>query len=99
MHEFRHAADVSAVASATVLDPTSSTKLRKGTQAERFAQRLVRLIQRRAGRAIHALRVEITPHGITLYGNCAAFYLKQLAQEAVLAVIEDQPLFNRIEVQ
>ena len=75
------------------------TSQRRRTEAEKFAHRLARLVQRRTGGAIHDLQVGITPEGIFLHGRCAAFYLKQLAQEAVLATTEDQPLFNRIEVE
>lgn len=71
---------------------------RKKTEAEKFAERLARLVQRRTGGTIRELRVEIKPEGIYLDGRCAAYYLKQLAQEAVLAITEDQKLFNQIEV-
>lgn len=71
---------------------------RKKTEAEKFAERLTRLVQRRTGGTIRQLRVEIKPEGIYLDGRCATFYLKQLAQEAVLAITEDQKLFNQIVV-
>ncbi|HVX60292.1 MAG TPA: hypothetical protein VHC19_06820 [Pirellulales bacterium] len=96
MQELRHA---TAVVSATVLDASKSRRLRKGTEAERFAERLARLVVRRTCGAVRGLRVEISPQGIALQGHCPAYYLKQLAQEAVLAVIADQPLFNQIEVR
>lgn len=96
MQEFREAAPVVSV---KVLDALTSPRVRKGTEAERFAERLARLIHRRTNGAVRDLRVEIAPQGIALHGACPAYYLKQLAQEAVLAVIADQPLFNRIEVR
>ena len=71
---------------------------RKKTEAEKFAERLARLVQRRTDGTIRQLRVEIKPEGIYLDGRCATFYRKQLAQEAVLAITEDQKLFNQIEV-
>lgn len=96
MQELHHA---TAVVSATVLDASKSRRSRKGTEAERFAERLARLVVRRTSGAVRGLRIEISPQGIALHGDCPAYYLKQLAQEAVLAVIADQPLFNQIEVR
>lgn len=78
--------------------PTPGASQRKRTEAEKFAERLSRLVQRRTGGTIRHLQVEIKPEGIYLDGRCATFYLKQLAQEAVLAITEDQKLFNQIVV-
>ena len=92
------------VSSAPLLDARTTDGVaagvaqRKKTEAEKFAERLARLVQRRTGGTIRQLRVEIKPEGIYLDGQCAAYYLKQLAQEAVLAITEDQKLFNQIEV-
>ena len=97
MQDYRPAATIVANPATAVTARVSSQRRR--TEAEKFAYRLARLVQRRTGGAIHDLQVGITPEGIFLRGRCAAFYLKQLAQEAVLAITEDQPLFNRIEVE
>ena len=99
MHELRQAASDTAAVPAAIIDRASTATTRKATQAEKFAERLARHIQRRTNGMIRQLQVGISPQGITLEGHCAAFYLKQLAQEAVLVIIEDQPLFNRIEVK
>jgi hypothetical protein len=97
MQDYRPAATI--VAALATDAAAGLPSQRRRTEAEKFAYRLARLVQRRTGGAIHDLQVGITPDGIFLHGRCAAFYLKQLAQEAVLAITEDQPLFNRIEVE
>lgn len=99
MQQYRPAVAATEAAPPPIIDRNAAAKLRRSTQAEKFAERLARLIERRTNRAIRQLRVEISPQGIALEGHCSAFYLKQLAQEAVLATIEDQPLSNRIVVK
>jgi len=100
MQKYRYPASAAAPFLAARATEAAATDVpqRKKTEAEKFAERLARLVQRRTGGTIRQLQVEIKPEGIYLDGRCATFYLKQLAQEAVLAVTEDQKLFNQIEV-
>jgi hypothetical protein len=98
MQDHRYPVSTAPVLAARTSDAVPGAAQRKKTEAEKFAERLARLVQRRTGGMIHQLRVEIKPEGIYLDGQCAAYYLKQLAQEAVLATTEDQKLFNQIEV-
>jgi hypothetical protein len=98
MQNYRYPISVAPVLAARTTDAALGAAQRKKTEAEKFAERLARLVQRRTGGMIHQLRVEIKPEGIYLDGQCAAYYLKQLAQEAVLAITEDQKLINQIEV-
>lgn len=98
MQNYRYPTSSAPVLAARTNDVVPGAAQRKKTEAEKFAERLARLVQRRTGGMIHQLRVEIKPEGIYLDGLCAAYYLKQLAQEAVLAITEDQKLFNQIEV-
>lgn len=98
MQNYRYPTSPAPILAAPTTDVVPGAAQRKKTEAEKFAERLARLVQRRTGGMIHQLQVEIKPEGIYLAGQCAAFYLKQLAQEAVLAITEDQKLFNQIEV-
>ena len=98
MQNYRYPMSAAPVLAARTNDAVPGAAQRKKTEAEKFAERLARLVQRRTGGMIHQLSVEIKPEGIYLDGRCAAFYLKQLAQEAVLVVTEDQKLINQIEV-
>lgn len=45
------------------------------------------------------LQVEATADGLLLSGTVATFYQKQLAQEAVRAVVGRVPMINRIQVR
>ena len=98
MQNYRYPDSPAPVLAPRTTDGAPGVAQRKKTEAEKFAERLARLVQRRTGGMIRELRVEIKPEGIYLDGHCAAYYLKQLAQEAVLAITEDQKLFNKITV-
>lgn len=45
------------------------------------------------------LLVEATGDGLLISGTVATFYQKQLAQEAVRAVVGSVPMINRIQVR
>lgn len=98
MQNYRYPDSPAPVLAPRTTDAAPGVAQRKKTEAEKFAERLARLVQRRTGGMIRELRVEIKPEGIYLDGHCTAYYLKQLAQEAVLAITEDQKLFNKIAV-
>jgi hypothetical protein len=48
--------------------------------------------------ALRKLRVEETEQGVVISGNVSSYYLKQLAQETVMPVLERRELVNRVEV-
>jgi hypothetical protein len=48
--------------------------------------------------ALRRLAVEETESTVTLTGTVSSYYLKQLAQEALMAVLDGRKLHNRIAV-
>jgi hypothetical protein len=49
--------------------------------------------------AIRNLSIEETDGFVLIRGNVASYYLKQLAQETVMPVLEGRELRNRVNVQ
>jgi len=56
-----------------------------------------RIRSRLQGR-VRNLRVEVHANVVTLQGQCATYYTKQLAQHAAMGVLEDEHLENAIVV-
>lgn len=56
-----------------------------------------RIRSRLQGR-VRNLSVKIQANVVTLHGQCATFYTKQLAQHAAMGVLEDEHLENAIVV-
>ncbi|MEO0529965.1 MAG: BON domain-containing protein [Planctomycetota bacterium] len=52
----------------------------------------------RLGRRVRNLRVVVSKGVIRLTGECSTYYSKQLAQHAVLGVVEDETIKNDIDV-
>lgn len=48
--------------------------------------------------ALRKLKIEETEQGIVISGCVASYYLKQLAQETIMPVLERRELVNRVEV-
>jgi hypothetical protein len=48
--------------------------------------------------ALRHLQVEETDHEVVLSGSVATYYMKQLAQEAVMPLLGDRRLRNRVLV-
>jgi hypothetical protein len=48
--------------------------------------------------ALRKLKIEETEQGIVITGCVSSYYLKQLAQETVMPVLERRELVNRVEV-
>jgi len=88
---------IAAAAPAIEVVSVSSTK-RAASRAEKLAARIARVVQRRTSGSIVGLTVEVRRDGVYLGGRCATFYSKQLAQQAAMGVVEDEPLTNEIEV-
>lgn len=68
-------------------------------QAERLALLIERLIRRRTGGRIRALRVTIASESIVLHGHCTTLYCRQLAQRAARGLTAGRLLTNSIEVR
>lgn len=63
------------------------------------ASEVERIILTHTGHRVRNLRVELSPEQITLCGETASFYVKQLAQESVRALLPTVRLSNTIVVQ
>ncbi len=48
--------------------------------------------------ALRKLKVEETEQGVVISGSVSSYYLKQLAQETVMPVLERRELVNRVKV-
>jgi hypothetical protein len=48
--------------------------------------------------ALRKLKVEETEAGVVISGTVSSYYLKQLAQETIIPVLERRELLNRVEV-
>jgi hypothetical protein len=55
-------------------------------------------LRRHAHPALRRLGLEETATAVTLTGAVPSYYLKQLAQEAVLPLLAGRELHNRVEV-
>jgi hypothetical protein len=64
----------------------------------RPTQHLVTLVQTRSYGRVQGLRLEWRGRGLVLRGQAATYYIKQLAQQAVLDAKELPLLANEIEV-
>lgn len=49
--------------------------------------------------AIRNLSIEETEESVVIHGNVVSYYLKQLAQETVMPVLDGRELRNRVTVQ
>ncbi|QDT70015.1 BON domain protein [Planctomycetes bacterium MalM25] len=63
-----------------------------------LAQLVRERISVRLGKRIRDLSVQVESGVIRLSGKCSTYYSKQLAQHAVLGVVEDEEIENQIEV-
>jgi hypothetical protein len=62
------------------------------------SSRAVLALQQSAFPALRKLRVEETETVVVLLGRVSSYYLKQLAQEAVMPVLDGRELVNRVVV-
>jgi hypothetical protein len=59
---------------------------------------VVLALQRNGVPALRRLEVEETDAAVVLRGTVGSYYLKQLAQEAVMPLLAGRKLINRVEV-
>lgn len=76
-------------------DPLTATTKTNDTG---LAQLVRERISVRLGKRIRDLSVQVESGVIRLSGTCSTYYSKQLAQHAVLGVVEDEEIENQIEV-
>jgi hypothetical protein len=70
---------------------TMSTTIAVGARA-------VTLLRQSPIPALRKLAVEESESTVILLGNVSSYYLKQLAQETVMPVLESRQLINRVNV-
>lgn len=70
-----------------------------GMSSSTLAQsRLAQALRRSPIPALRKLSVEECDSAITIQGQVSSYYLKQLAQETILPLVDGRPLFNRVQV-
>ncbi len=67
-------------------------------EAEELAASIERAVRRGTDHGVRNLSVEVDEEGVLLRGWCDSFYLKQLAQHAVMAMPGGNRLRNLIQV-
>jgi hypothetical protein len=68
------------------------------TNNERLAKLISRLVMRRTGSRVQELCVEVIDDIVRLKGQCASFYVKQLAQHATMDLVCGATIVNDIQV-
>lgn len=63
-----------------------------------FERHIYDRIASRLGSRVRNLGVSVAKGSIHLTGQCSTFYSKQLAQHAVLGIVEDEVIKNDIDV-
>jgi hypothetical protein len=63
-----------------------------------FTQQIIHLVSRETNRGVQNMKVFLENGKMILTGNCQTFHTKQLAQSAILKVIDDVDLVNLIRV-
>lgn len=48
--------------------------------------------------ALRKLTLDESENGVIIQGQVSSYYLKQLAQETILPLLDGRPLFNRVHV-
>ncbi len=74
------------------------TARRRSGRHEGLEQVVYQRITTRLGHRVRNLAVAVEGGVIRLAGQCSTYYSKQLAQHAVLGVVENETVENRIEV-
>ena len=64
----------------------------------RLRQELECHIRTRTGNRLRNLAIQLSPEGISLHGETATYYVKQLAQHSVREMLPDVRLQNDIHV-
>ena len=63
-----------------------------------LAAKLQRHVAKKSYFAVQSLKITAEPQRVTLSGICESYYIKQLAQQAVLDMISEGEIVNNIAV-
>jgi len=63
-----------------------------------YASKVTRIITKNTYAGVQSLKVVLEPHRVTLTGFCESYYIKQLAQQAIMDVVIDVEIVNDIVV-
>jgi hypothetical protein len=77
---------------------SSSSRLNRPAVAEGPPSPAAQALRHSPIPALRKLRVEEGPAGIVISGCVSSYYLKQLAQETVMPILDHQALLNRVLV-
>ena len=83
------------------LEPLSLMTVRSSTTPKRelsFEEKIEAEINRATHRRVKELKIELSENGIKISGRAPSYYVKQLAQSAVLNLHSSLILINNIEV-
>lgn len=65
---------------------------------DNLADDIKKCVSKRTYESVQSLKVDAEHDCITITGFCESFYIKQLAQQAVLAMTRDEEIVNKIAV-
>ncbi len=63
-----------------------------------LATLITRNVVKRTYDGVQALKIDTEPDRVTLSGICESYYIKQLAQQAVMGMVADEEIVNDIAV-
>jgi hypothetical protein len=63
-----------------------------------FASMIEQAVTKNTHAGVKSLGVDMEPNRVTLTGFCDSFYIKQLAQQAIIDMILDREIVNDIDV-
>jgi len=63
-----------------------------------YVSSMMKIVSINTYNGIHSLKVDLDPNRIMLTGYCESYYIKQLAQQAVMDMVIDMEIVNDIVV-
>jgi len=63
-----------------------------------FASTIMKVVAINTFNGIHSLKVDLEPNRVTVTGFCESYYIKQLAQQAIMNMVIDIEIINDIVV-
>jgi hypothetical protein len=76
----------------------SSSRLNGSVASDRSPSRAAQALRQSPIPALRHLSVEEGPAGVVISGCVSSYYLKQLAQETVMPILDHRALLNRVTV-
>ena len=68
-------------------------------EQELLSARLERSIRRATGDRVRELHVELCEERIAVFGRCATYYCKQQVQQAAMALIKEEPVLCKLNLE